>query len=359
MPASFDVACSTGNYRVEIRSGLLADVLFGIGDSLVLCDERFSPQFADTKFKFLPVRAEETTKSLESIPGFITQMRQLGTTRNTHLLAMGGGIVQDIAAFCASVFMRGMPWSYLPTTLLGMADSCIGGKSSINVGEYKNLVGTFYPPTAVLIDPVFTRTLSTEQIVEGLCEAVKICFCRSPEAFDQYISYLPSPTMTETALEKVVTVSLESKRWFIQEDEFDRGPRLLLNFGHTFGHALEGASHFGVTHGTAVGFGVICAIAFGEALGRKYDDLPRVQAFKSHVTELLAAVPDLPRQLGQTTVDQCCERFLADKKHGADFFSFIIVNEGGHVERIQRPKDQASIELVKAAYQRTFKVFAT
>lgn len=278
-------------------------------------------------------------------------------TRNTKLIAIGGGIVQDVATFCASVFMRGLSWSYFPTTLLGMVDSCIGGKSSINVGEYKNLAGTFHPPTAVHIDPVFTRTLLTNQMVEGLCEAVKICFCRGPAAFDDYLRADPSPDMPEVAIEKVIRISLASKRWFIEIDEFDRAERQLLNFGHTFGHALEGATHFGVSHGAAVGFGILCALTFGESIGRNYLGLARVEALKSHVEKLLFAVPELPKQLQGVTAEQCFERFLADKKHARDHFALIVVDDQGGVEKIAMLKTEATQALVVSTFDRTIKAF--
>ena len=173
------------------------------------------------------------------MPQVISRMRDLGVNRNTQLIAIGGGITQDVAAFCATVFMRGLRWSYLPTTMLSMADSCIGGKSSINVGKYKNLVGMIYPPEEVLIDPDFAQTLSEEQMVEGLCEAVKICFCRDEATFARYIALNPRADTLAHGLENVLGLTLEAKRWFIEIDEFDKAERLLLNFGHTFGHAME------------------------------------------------------------------------------------------------------------------------
>lgn len=357
MSASFEISCSTGSYRVEIRSGLLADVLARSRNAVVLCDERFSSMLAEANLSFVPVRANETVKSLDAIPEFVTQMRRLGATRQTPLVAIGGGIVQDVAAFCASVFMRGLSWSYLPTTLLGMADSCIGGKSSINVGEYKNLVGTFHPPAAVLIDPAFARTLSKAQMVEGLCEAVKICFCRGPEAFDEYLRANPVTDMAESSLEKVIGISLASKRWFIEQDEFDRGPRLLLNFGHTFGHAIEGATHFGVSHGVAVGLGVLCAIAFGESTGREYGKHLPIQTLKTHIEGLLEDVPDLPQQLRGTTAAQCFERFLADKKHESDQFTLILITQVGTMERCKLAKGADSEARIVAVFDRMLKKY--
>ena len=137
MPESFEIQSSAGPYRVEIRTGLFADILKQTG-VVVLCDSRFARQLDQSGLEHLAVDAVETSKSLDAITDVVVKLRELGVNRQTHLMVIGGGIVQDIGAFIAAIYMRGLPWSYAPTTLLGMADSCIGGKSSINVEKYKN-----------------------------------------------------------------------------------------------------------------------------------------------------------------------------------------------------------------------------
>jgi 3-dehydroquinate synthase len=246
--------------------------------------------------------------------------------------------------------MRGLTWSYLPTTMLSMADSCIGGKSSINVGKYKNLVGMIYPPEEVLIDPDFAQTLSDEQFVEGLCEAVKICFCRGNEAFNHYIACKAGPGMSGKALEDVLGLTLEAKRWFIEIDEFDKAERLLLNFGHTFGHAIESATNFRVSHGCAVGMGMLCAIAMGKRLGRDYSAVPRVGQLRDHTEGLLANVPEKQIRLAGVTAEQCFELCRSDKKHEKDNFVFIGIAADGSVERMRLPKTTANQALLTGAF---------
>jgi 3-dehydroquinate synthase len=234
--------------------------------------------------------------------------------------------------------MRGLPWVYAPTTLLGMADSCIGGKSSINVGEYKNIVGTFNPPRSVLIDPDFAATLSAGQIAAGLIEAAKICYCRGPGAWQAYLECRPSLDMDRGGFARVIATSLLAKKWFIEIDEFDRKERLLLNFGHTFGHALEGASGFRVSHGVAVGVGMLCALALGRRMGSVYDGAPRVAALRGHIEELLRAVKELPSSLSDVSSADLFDRFAADKKHTSEKYRVIAVTNDGSAELFSLPK---------------------
>jgi 3-dehydroquinate synthase len=185
----------------------------------------------------------------------------MGMTKNNELVVIGGGYLQDIGTLVASLFMRGVKWSYVPTTLAAMGDSCIGGKSSINAGEVKNLVGNFYPPKAIFIDSTFISTLPNLEVIAGFSEIIKICFARSFETFtecSQLISKWKLDGSQETITE-IIKLSLVSKKYFVEEDEFDTGIRKLLNFGHSFGHALESASKFEIPHGVAVLIGMIAA----------------------------------------------------------------------------------------------------
>ncbi len=244
MSTCFEIRSSIGSYPVSIRRGLFDETLQEHRSDIVLADQWFAPVLASAGVHAITLPASESTKSLDGMPEIIMELRRFGATRQTGILAIGGGTIQDVAGFVASVYMRGVRWTYVPTTLLAMSDSCIGGKSSINVGPYKNLVGTFHPPAAVVIDPALASSLSVEQRVSGLIEACKICYCRGEEAFHEYLGLQPSSSMTAEQTERILLLSLLSKKWFIEVDEFDRAERLLLNFGHTFGHAVEGSFWF-------------------------------------------------------------------------------------------------------------------
>lgn len=350
MRSSFDVRCSTGRYAVAIAAGSLRATLAEAGERVLVVDEFFAPAAIRAGGDPIALAADERTKSLDRMTEIIAAIRRRRATRDTTLIAVGGGVVQDAAAFAASVYMRGIPWIYVPTTLLSMADSCIGGKSSINVGKYKNIVGTYHPPAAVVIDPVLTRSLSVEQRAAGLCEAAKICLCRGLDTLDLYLALAPSVASDEQALAAVIDVSLRAKKWFIEVDEFDRAERLVLNFGHTFGHAIEAASGFAVSHGVAVGLGMTAALHLGAALGRDYGAEPRIAAFRAHIDALLDAVNGLGAILGRVSIADLMDAFQADKKHSRESFAVILLTPAGTAERVLLPRDEETASKIEAAF---------
>ena len=329
--AQIQIESSTGSYFVATEAGSFPRILQESAEAAIIADEFFTTAFVSAGAKAVFVEATEQNKSLDASPALIEQMRKSGANRQTHMVAVGGGIIQDLSAFIASVYMRGLNWSYVPTTVLAMVDSCIGGKSSINVGPYKNLVGTFHPPQRVLIDPALAETLPADQRASGLIEAVKICFCRGEESFRRHLSFGPAVDMSTEALEKVIINSLQAKKWFIEIDEFDKKERLLLNFGHTFGHAIEGATHFAVSHGIAVGLGILCALEFERLRGVSYTGVERVNELEEHLEGMISQVPDLKSPLAAMSVDDVVERFGSDKKHGREHYTLILVAENGDV----------------------------
>jgi 3-dehydroquinate synthase len=358
MSASFDIASSSGNYSVVIESHAFDRFLSEYENPLLIVDKFFEPRFEQAARNAVFMEAIETNKSLDASPALIETIRKSGAGRQTHLVAVGGGILQDTSAFIASIYMRGLEWSYVPTTILSMVDSCIGGKSSINVGRYKNLVGTFHPPVRVLIDPAVAVTLPEDQRASGLIEAAKICFCRGVESFDRYLSLLPRPEMRVEALEQVIAESLMAKKWFIETDEFDKKERLLLNFGHTFGHAIEGALHYSISHGIAVGLGILCALEFERQSGTDYSNISRVSLLEAHLLKLVARAPDLALHLGKLDMHDLMERFESDKKHTREAYTLILVTDSGEVtlKRILRNED--SRERVKRSVKKVMEKYA-
>ncbi len=350
MSASFEIRAASGTYTARIQAGSLERAVERSGDIVILCDAYFAARFEGRGVPVICLSALETTKSLDEIPRVITALREVGASRRSRLIAVGGGIVQDVAGFVASVYMRGLKWDYAPTTLLAMVDSCIGGKSSINVGPYKNLVGTFHPPQAVLIDPGLCETLSAEQRIAGLCEAAKICFARSPEAFEAYLALEPGVAARPAVLGEVIALSLASKRWFLEIDEFDRAERLLLNYGHTFGHAIESASDFRVSHGIAVGLGMMAAGAMSRSLGRDEAGEEPTARFESHIHGLLLQTPDLGPLVADLSPDRLMVAFRGDKKHTADAFAVVLPRPEGGVERIELARNPETEALVETAF---------
>jgi 3-dehydroquinate synthase len=226
-----------------------------------LTDERFQERYKQHEGKFVFVKSDETKKNLSTVEDVMMQLSEKGMTKNHELLVIGGGYLQDIGTLVASLYMRGINWTYVPTTLAAMGDSCIGGKSSINAGEVKNLVGNFYPPDKVVIDSTFVTSLPNLEIIAGISEIIKICFAKSFEDFNLCSELIDSWTVDSQSkfISEIIILSLKSKKYFVEEDEFDSGIRKLLNFGHSFGHALESASGYKIPHGVAVLLGMIAA----------------------------------------------------------------------------------------------------
>ena len=213
---------------------------------------------------FIALDIGETTKTIQSVTVILLQLAKLNVVKEDFVIAIGGGALQDLVTLSASIYMRGIRWVYVPTTLMSMLDSCIGGKSSINLGEYKNLVGNFYPPKNIYIDPIFLETLSQVDIACGLAEGVKICFAASDQDANRFKLLVRNwrESQKSEAIEEAIFLSLEKKKWFVEVDEFDKKERKLLNFGHSFGHALEAATDFMVPHGIGVLIGMASAVNY-------------------------------------------------------------------------------------------------
>jgi 3-dehydroquinate synthase len=330
-----EVRSQSGAYTVQFLDVGDPRSWSGLGTHVV-CDAYFVPRATDAGVTTIAIEATEQGKTLEAMAPVVLDLREKGVNRDAHLVAIGGGVVQDVVTFAASIFMRGVPWTYVPTTLMAMADSCIGGKSSINVGTFKNLVGNFHPPRTVVIDTSFLKTLSAAEIASGLSEAVKICFCKGKDAFATYLALYEKEDRIP-----LLRHVLATKIWFIEIDEFDKKERRLLNFGHTWGHALEASTDYAIPHGLAVAVGMIAAI---ELSGVASEEL------FAHARELLRSafaqspLPPLDRS-------RFLKTFRADKKHKTDSYR-LIVPQGDAVAEISVPKDEATEAKVFAALER-------
>ena len=298
------------------------------------------PFLPDTRVALLEVEATEQSKTMLGVEGLVLQMRSAGVRRGDHVVAVGGGVVQDVATFAAQIYMRGLSWTYVPTTLMAMADSCIGGKSSINAGGIKNLVGGFHPPRRVVVDPAFLQGLSTSAMAAGFAEAAKITFCRGAKAFETYLECHSRFGQEPTPL---LELALRTKQWFIEVDEHDLKERRLLNFGHTFGHALESAVDNRVSHGAAVAIGMLCALAHPAAAHTHATEL-----LERHCRRLLSETEGLRSALGSFDATQFERAFRSDKKHSATSFRLIVPGADGVIE-IETHNDEAGWSAVRGA----------
>ena len=208
--------------------------------------------------------AGEPTKRLSTIEGIYGHMAQAHITRSDFAVALGGGVTGDMAGFAAASYLRGIPFVQVPTTLLSQVDSSVGGKTGVDLPQGKNLVGAFWQPSFVLIDPDTLNTLSPHFFADGMGEVIKYGCIKSRALFDLLIETEDITSIMEDVIYRCVDI----KRDVVERDEFDTGERALLNFGHTFGHALEKLHQYqGLSHGAAVGIGMVMMARLGEKAG--------------------------------------------------------------------------------------------
>lgn len=220
-----------------------------------LYEKQLQP-FLKNALSVLSLEATERNKSLESFPDYIEYLVEHSVRRDHCLIAIGGGIIQDITCFIAATLLRGMQWYFCPTTLLAQADSCIGSKSSINCGYAKNILGTFTPSREIIISSDFLKTLDVVDVRSGVGEILKVHAIHAPESFDEIAHNYHDLFKKEEVILKYIYRSLEIKKYYIEIDEFDRNERNVMNYGHSFGHAIESAVHYVVPHGIAVTMGM-------------------------------------------------------------------------------------------------------
>jgi 3-dehydroquinate synthase len=299
-----------------------------------LVDSYFREKIQLDSNRAIWIEANEENKTMQTVEQIIIDLSEMGMTAIDHLTVVGGGCIQDIGTLAASLYMRGVDWTYVPTTLAAMGDSCIGGKSSINAGSIKNLVGNFYPPKKVIIDPKWCSTLPAIEILAGISEIIKICYARSATTFLEAVEMAKTEELKNDliALKNLIHLSLASKKYFIEEDEFDKGVRKLLNFGHSFGHALEKSSNYAIPHGVAVLVGMIAAISHPEAeISRESEEL-RVVSLKI----LQGVKTEILEPLMSFDVEDFSYALSKDKKNTSEDLLLILPKRMG-LELIRDP----------------------
>jgi len=202
------------------------------------------------------IDAKEKNKSIEQVIPLIRRLVDNKIRRNHSLMAIGGGIIQDITCFIASNLQRGLRWTLVPTTLLAQADSCIGSKSSINLGDTKNILGTFNPPKHIILCTDFLETLEDKDIHSGIGEIIKVHAIDGEASFNKLAADYDRLLSEREVLLTYVIEALRIKQKYIEIDEFDRDARNIFNYGHSFGHAIETATDFSIPHGVAVTIGM-------------------------------------------------------------------------------------------------------
>jgi len=291
--------------------------------------------------------AGEQSKNAETKQLLEEKMLQAGCDRNTLLIALGGGVVGDLVGFIAATYMRGISYIQIPTTLLAMVDSSVGGKTAINTPYGKNLIGVFWQPKAVIADVTFLKTLPNKHVVNGLVESIKMFLTSDLTSFKYLKKHLDKLMDTnEIILKNVIHRSIHIKSNIVNQDEKEiSGQRLVLNFGHTIGHALERLTHYKMLHGFAVAYGLLVEAKISELIGIL--DHTSYLAIKSILNQLHF----FGSALKQFDIHQLIKATQLDKKAKSKQVHYIILKSLGEVyvynDQFSHP---VSDQIVKKAF---------
>ncbi|SCJ27180.1 3-dehydroquinate synthase [uncultured Flavonifractor sp.] len=318
-----------------------ASRLFVVTDSTVgpLYLNRIIPALENAGFEtaICEIPAGEASKCVEQLSRLWECMMDFGLTRTDAVVALGGGVVGDLAGFAAATILRGVDFVQIPTTLLAQVDSSVGGKVAIDLQHGKNLAGAFWQPKLVLMDPAVLGTLDDKTFADGMAEVIKYG-CIRDAAFLSWLEQHPSRQEIMADIEHVLYTCCDIKRSVVVEDERDTGARMVLNFGHTLGHAYELAGHYQTwTHGQAVAAGMVKAAELGVAMGITPAGLPE------RIGVLLGCF-GLPVSIPCTHADYSAAIGL-DKKGAGDSISVILLEEAGRAVAHPMPKAKLLEEL--------------
>ncbi|WP_026399670.1 3-dehydroquinate synthase [Acholeplasma equifetale] len=318
------------NYNILIQNHLLNQLnleikkLYQHQDIFIITDENLYKIYHDTLKKelydfhihFVVIKPGEHSKSLKTYQEVVSKLIDLGMRRNHLMIAFGGGVVGDLAGFVAATLYRGVSFIQIPTSLLAMVDSSIGSKTGIDLDEGKNLVGAFYDPKVVFIDPIFLETLPEEEYKNGLAEVLKAGLIDDVSLFE-YLKKYEKLTIDE------IIKAIQVKQRIVTKDPFEKHERMYLNFGHTFGHAIEKHFQYAIKHGVAVSYGMLFSLEEGIKRGitkdkTLYDETKTILLRLGLINE-----PILDKK-------QFIKYLQFDKKHLADGLRFVFLEDKGN-----------------------------
>lgn len=349
MPSNITIESHMGPYEVKFGN-LMQKLKNEVSDlDVILIDKKVASLYAKTlglpPSRMIEIEAKESNKSLDKIPDLIENILLVGFSRKGRIISIGGGITQDISCFIASTLFRGVEWLFVPTTLLAQADSCIGSKSSINVRKYKNQMGTYYPPGEILLDPDFLGTLKKDEIHSGIGEIIKVHIISGWSDFSKLEKNINQIYEDRELLLHFVHRALIIKQTKIEADEFDRGIRLVMNYGHTIGHAIEGATDYAIPHGIAISLGMDAANFLAMKSGiMKPSDFSRLHQVirRNYLHYSSAEVP----------LEPFFENLVRDKKNTDGKVTFILGPLPGDLDRHPLPLDQGIKSILKEFFER-------
>lgn len=313
------------------RSGELIKKTYNGEKIAVISDSNVAPLYGDVllktlndagfKAKLFCIPAGEESKCSSELFKIYDELLDFGMTRTDMIVALGGGVVGDLTGYAAASLLRGIPFIQIPTTLLAQVDSSVGGKVAIDLPRGKNLVGAFYQPKMVIIDPDCLKTLTDRVLSDGMAEVIKYGAILDKDLFI-LLENIKNTKDLFAKIEEIVYTCCNIKRMVVEADEFDTGERMLLNFGHTFGHAIEKQYNFKTyTHGEAVGAGMITACRWGEKNGiTPIGTADRIESVIKQYNLPVSIKLDLQTFMAAMAVD---------KKGESDMINLIVLKEIG------------------------------
>jgi 3-dehydroquinate synthase len=360
-----EVLSSQGPYTVEFPDSLAAykfSKLDSKSDYYLVADtyvwklyENLYPEWADFP-KFL-VEANENTKTLACVEDLSRWLISHHASKTSSIIAFGGGVIQDLVTFTSRNFHRGCSWEYHPTTLLSQSDSCIGSKCGINVLPHKNQLGTVYAPRRVVVISELLDTLTHDELVSGYGEIFKLSITGPGHFYSKLREMLSSSESTSVLpsgdiLKELIFLSLNAKKFVIEEDEHERGPRRVLNYGHSFGHALESLTENRITHGHAIVFGMDLINYLGVQWGITE------ASFYSDFNQLLRRFFGTTPMPSSITASSLVHQLRTDKKMAYGKMNFAVPTSVGDIRIVEKDLN-TDLEVLVKKYLSECNVFIT
>lgn len=325
-------------YDIVIQKGLFKNIgknikkIYNNKKIVVMTDHNVEDIYGDAlrdsleaegfKVETIVVAAGESSKSLEVLQQVYTRLIDANVTRGDMIIAFGGGVIGDLCGFAAATYLRGVKFIQIPTTLLAQIDSSIGGKVAVNHSKGKNLIGSFYHPEIVLIDPELLKTLDDKFLYDGMAEVIKYGCIKDKNLFNNLLEYNSADELFRD-IEKIIFTCCSIKKYVVESDERDIGMRMLLNFGHTLGHGIEKYYNYEkFTHGEAIAIGMY-------NITKRSEELEITSKGITDSIEKLLKNWRLPYKLPDVDKQQILNTIFLDKKSDADYINLILLKNIG------------------------------
>ncbi|TAH64111.1 MAG: 3-dehydroquinate synthase [Gottschalkiaceae bacterium] len=335
------------DYPILIKRGIINSLDFEIGriyknkKIAIITDHNIKGIYGDRIIESLSaygfqihtisVNPGEGSKSIQVLSHVYNQLLDIGINRKDLIVAFGGGVVGDLAGFAASTFLRGIRYIQVPTSLLAQIDSSVGGKVGINLPRGKNLVGNFYHPESVFIDPDLLNTLPNRYLYDGMAEVIKYACIRDKTMYEKLLSIESKEKLYEN-IEEIIYSCCSIKKEIVEKDERESGERMLLNFGHTIGHAIEKVFNYETfTHGEAVAIGMYC-------ITRQSEEMGITKKGTSSLIKRILVQYNLPFEIGEIDNSRLLESIALDKKGEEDILNIVLLKEigAGFINKINK-----------------------